>query len=448
MIKSVNNNFFNLSSINKFNLWIWLFFFSFAYEKPLFIISSFDRINPRLFDLVLLLGLPFLLKNRKIYIIPVLKQWVIIIMWFTFVVLIGALYFPIAVDVKIFMFYFLFEYYKGLLAIYIFLNIPKKYYSVQTIMSALIAGGLFVALYCVYELRLGVTETFVTGDIFITKPAGTVWGPYIGSYFEIALFVPLAFSIAFIKALYSKGQVRILLFVLAFFISWPVFFTGSRTAIFLFLLTLLGIILLIFKKSLLTFFLLIFVSISTLFFMDQTSFFSNPTENYTLDRLISLEADSHEDSIFNRISLGMNFSLSNYDYGNAMPYIGGGFYVAPVDGMPRVGYGIHNIFLFPFEQSGLIGLILFMIFIYVTIRTFRAGLKRLDKNSLIYGFIVALYSYFIASFLMGISAHTFWGGFSTYNFNHLRIILLVVVSMIVYDHMKLRKSISKVSFNN
>jgi hypothetical protein len=435
----ISTSLFSLRKINKYNLWVWFLFFSFAYEKPVFIVSSFDRLNPRLFDLVLLLGLTFLFKNRSIYKNPVFKQWITIVMWFTFVVLIGAFAFPLDWKVKMYMFYFLFEYYKGLLAIVVFLSIPQRYYSLEAIVSGLIAGGLFVAIYCLYELKVGVAETIVTDDIVLSKPIETVWGPFVGSYFEIAVFVPLVSSMAFVLLMHGKWLSRKIMSVLTLFISWPVLFTGSRTAIFLFLLTIMIIVIVNLRRSILVFIPLLLFTFSSLILTDTKNLLFDSDHNYTIERMLSLEQDNHHDSILSRLLLFKDFNLDNYDYRDLMPFIGGGFYVAPVSGEARVGYGIHNIYLFPFEQSGIIGVVFFILFIYVSIKILLEGLRTLDKGSLSYWFVVAVYAYFVASLIIGISGHSFWGGFSTGNFNSLRILLLVHASMIVLNSRKNRK---------
>lgn len=424
---------FSLKDINRYKIWIWLLFFSFAYEKPVFIISSLDKVNPRLFDLVLLMGI-FLIFNKKIkYKNPVFRQWALIVFWFTIVVTLGAIFYPFTWTVKKFMFYFLFEYYKGLLAIFIFLNIPKKYYSLETIVNALIAGGIFVASYCVYEFNAGISEVIVTGDNILRKPAGMVWGPYIGSYFEIAVFIPMAFSISFVLTLYNKGKNKILMTIVTLFISWPALFTGSRTAIFLLLLTFTIIILMSLKKSIWMLLTLAILFTGTMTLTNKLDLFFNVNENETLGRMEYLEEGNNSDSILNRILLIASYSFDGYDQENTLPAIGAGFYVAPVNGVYRVGYGVHNIYLFPMEQAGIIGLVLFLLFIFVSIKVLRKGLRQLDNNSLSYWFVVAVYSYFVASLLIGISGHTFWRGFGTYNFNTLRILLLVVASMIIVE---------------
>lgn len=430
---------FNLKDINRYKIWIWLLFFSFAYEKPVFIISSLDKVNPRLFDIVLLMGILLTFSKKTKYKNPVFRQWALIVFWFTIVVALGVIFYPFPWSVKQFMFYFLFEYYKGLLAIWIFLSIPKNYYSLETIVHALIAGGIFVAAYCVYEFNAGISEVIIAGDNVMRKPAGMVWGPYIGSYFEISVFVPMAFSIAYVLTLHSKGKNKILMIMVTLFISWPILFTGSRTTIFLWLLTLSIIILISLKKNIWMLLTIATLFVGTITLTNKLDFFFDVNKNETLSRMAYLEEDNHHDSILNRMLLIASFSFEGYDQGEALPAIGAGFYVAPVNGAYRVGYGVHNIYLFPLEQAGVIGLILFFMFIYVSIKILRKGLKQLDKNSLSYWFIVAVYAYFVASLLIGISGHTFWRGFTTYNFNTLRILLLVVASMIIIDNRKLQK---------
>ena len=436
----MKKKFINLEKINRYQVWIWLIFFSFAYEKPIFIISSLDKINPRLFDLLLLIGFFITLKKRSVYNNRIFKQWAMIIIWFTFVTLVGASLFPFPWDIKQFMFYFLFEYYKELLAIFILLKIPKTYYSINTIISAIIIGGIFVASYCVIELNVGIEDVIISDIKTISKPPGMVWGPYIGSYFEIAVYIPLAFSFSLAMLIYSKGINKIWLALITLFIAWPILFTGSRTAIFLALLSAAIIVIQSLKRSIWTLLILGFFLTIAIALTGKFDLFFNSDQNETLNRIESLEEsdsnDAVDDSILSRVLLFKDFNIDNYDVKEALPVLGAGFYVAPTEGGYRIGYGIHNIYLFPVEQAGVIGIILFVMFIFVSIRILKNGLKELDKNSQLFWFVSAVYAYFIASLLIGISGHTFWRGFTTYNFNTLRILLLVVSSMIIENHEK------------
>ena len=422
------------TSINKYNLWVWMLFFSFAYEKPVFFIASIDKVNPRLFDLVLLVGMFFLLKHPMKYSNPIFKLWLYLVSWFSVVTILGLIIFSFDGANNQFMVYFLFEYYKGILAVIIFLSIPKDRYSIKTIISAIIIGGLFVSLYCINEFNTGVTEIIISGTKSMLKPAGMVWGPYVGSYFEIAVYVPLSFTIALVSMFYIKKINRLWLVLIVLLIAWPVLFTGSRTAIFLLLLSFIIVILKSPKRST---FILIPLSIIIIGLFTFTNVFNVLLQqNETIERLQGFESSKSNqkfNSIESRLLIFKHFDVTSYDEANSLPIIGAGFYVAPINGLYRVGYGIHNIYLFPLEQAGIIGLILFLLFIYISITILLRGMRVLSKDSIEYWFVLAVFSYFIASLLIGLSGHTFWRGFTTYNFNTLRILLLVYASILIYN---------------
>jgi O-antigen ligase len=432
---------------NKYNLWVFLLFFSFAYEKPLLIISSLDKVNPRLFDLVLFFGLFFLLKHPIKYNNRIFKLWSYIIFWFTFCCFLGLVIFSFPINVKQLMIYFLFEYYKGLFIILIFLTIPKNQDTLKSVILGIIVGGLFVSAYCVYEFTTGVTEVLLTEGKSLIKPAGMVWGPYIGSYFEIAVYLPFAITISLVTSLYLKGKNKILLLTLTIFMSWPIFFTGSRTAIFLFLLCLIIISIFSIKKSfsVILSFTIIIIMLSS--FTNYLDFIYKGNE--TIDRLQRFESGKQEfNSVSSRLSILTQHDIYLYDEATLLPLIGGGFYVVPMEGKYRVGYGIHNIFLFPLEQSGIIGLILFIIFVYITFSVLWKGLRLIDKNKLEYWFVLGVLVYFVASLLIGLAGHTFWRGFTTYNFNTLRILSLVIATLVITDVIKKREKINEKNIIN
>ncbi len=412
-------------TINKYKTWLYLLLFSFAYEKPLIILSSMDKLNPRLFDIVLILGLLFTYGNKSSFNDEIYKKWCSIIAWFSICVMLGFLLFNIALDTKFFMLYYLLEYYKGVLALFILFKIPSGRVSLDDVFYPIIYGGVFVSLYCVYEITVGIEQVVLSDSLVLNKPRWLVWGPFVGAYFHIAVYMPLVTTLLFSKLVSSKGG-KWGWFVLFIFCSWPIFFCGSRTAIFLWLVTILCVTYYN-KKNRFVFFVGL-ASVIPLIFVIFTS--KSLSGNDTINRLQSFEssASTHADnSIVSRALYAANFGLTKYDEHTLLPIIGGGFYVAPVEGNARIGYGFHNIYFFIFEQSGFIGVLLFLVFI---ISFLKKGLRflNIEYEDTYYWFILAVVAYMVSSLILGWAGHTFWRGFATSNFNTLRVLLLVVAS--------------------
>jgi len=164
-------------------------------------------------------------------------------------------------------------------------------------------------------------------------------------------------------------------------------------------------------------------------------------EFQTIQRLESME-ETDFNSIQARITNFLNFDITSYEEGGIlMPFIGGGFYVAPVNGNFRIDYGVHNIFLFSFEQAGLLGFILFISVLITSNRQLRKGIKLFKKNKGVeFIFLTAVFSYFIASLIIGIAGHTFWRGFATNNMNTLRLAILIIASNVYLLHIKTNSS--------
>jgi hypothetical protein len=130
------------------------------------------------------------------------------------------------------------------------------------------------------------------------------------------------------------------------------------------------------------------------------------------------ESGNATDTIQSRLIF--TISPADYLYGAVMPFIGSGFYVSPVNiaysskyafvgdhgETYRVGYGIHNMYLFPFEQGGVVAFILFIMFLLSVHR----GLKRACKETspVNKGLAVGTRAFFYAMLIIGIGGQVFW----------------------------------------
>lgn len=423
--------------------WVWLLFFSFAYEKPILQLSSLDKANPRLFDLVIGIGLCLFFDRIKKPNNPILAYWALIVLWFSIVVVLHLLIYSTPWEYERFSLYFLFEYYKELLVVVLLLSVPRSDYNVETIMSAIICAGLFVSIYCFFELTLGSSEITISSGAVLKKGDGLVWGPYTGSYFEIAVFLPISAGICLCKALVGSAQKRNTFLFLSIAISWPIFFTGSRTAIFLWAMTVLLIIFMASRKNITA---VLFLSITGVMVYVLTSNYLpqfDVSQIGTISRMQGIEEYGGSNSIYERVVSFLNFDASNYDR-ETIYILGSGFYISPIDNHYRIGFGVHNIYLFPLEQAGIIGLLLFLLFLAKVFTTLSKSIAITRRGSVEYWFCVTVAIYIASSLVIGMSGHTFWRGFSTYNINSLRILLIVSAYVLASDYARGSRSFNRV----
>lgn len=423
------------TKIRIIQFWFYGLLLSFSYELPIINITSFDRLNPRLYDffsffgLFIVLPLIWQIKSHN----PIYRAWKYIVIWFSLCAISGLFLYSFPSQIELFSIFFAFKYFQDLLNLWLIVKILRtSWVTLRGTILCLITGGIFVAIYSLFEYNSGnYGEIEYMPGKFIMKPEGYIWGPFGNSYFQIANYIPLVFIITFTYSLIQVKIKKLFFIVLSLFLAWPILFCGSRTALALFFITILVFFTLYFIK--LNRYFIKIIPVFILLLTGTYYLFSTVSSEKltTLKRMENLETDESANDIEDRIALFQNFNLDHYEKeGLFVPLVGGGFYVAPKDGIYRIGYGFHNIYLFALEQAGLIGLILFLIFIAITLKkllTFQKGQQLLTYEKL---FILAISSYFIGQLIIGISGHTFWSGFGTNNFNSLRLIVLVVATTI------------------
>ncbi len=414
---------------------VWLFFLiiSFSYEKPVFILTNADRLNPRFFDIVFFssfLIYPFIKSNPINN--PIFKNWKYIVFWSGFILLSSVFIYPFPFSVDLFSFYYYFEFIKGFWVLYVFSKMPSNLINVRFIFRSFLLIGFFLLLYCFDEYYNGVTgEIEYLPGKFAYKPQGVIWGPFGNTYFQIANYLPFCSLIIFGFAFTKAGFFKYILILIAIVLALPLLVVGSRTGVALLLLSFGFFVFYQFRISGLSLFIIVIILLLG-FFSDsliQLKGFS------TVNRIISMEDhefNSSDDRFFNFLE----FNIFEYYYnGLLVPFFGGGFYVAPTYGNFRIGYGFHNIYLFAFEQLGFIGFFLFINFILKSLKSLKKSklLVSSFSNNLI--LLKVVLSYWIASLLIGFAGHTFWYGFATNNLNTFRILILMLAcsSIISFD---------------
>lgn len=440
MLSTYNNQWLSVNppspprpaSARKVEFW-WLYglILSFAHEWPILVLTSMDRINPRLFDVMVVIGILFVLpKLRRAVRLPrEFYYWALIVTIFVFCAIIYA-FFLLPFEYGQYSLFFAVKYVEGLLAIYIVLKIPLSIKQKRMIIWAIAIGGVYVATFSIYQYfttSAGGTIEIAPGK-FVRYFSKILTGPLSYNYFHLAQFSSLCTIVTLSLVETVRGTVkRWGVVALAGFVSWPLFFSGSRTGLALLAFsTAFGFLLLRGAKS---HFLGLLLAIGVVLIVAPISTnMEMLNESATFSRLSGSEG-SHN-SIENRLTSVFRLNLDNYRWSTLMPFIGGGFYVVPtIEGSYeryRVGYGFHNTYLFAFEQGGILAAIAFLYFLYAIIR--KLNHVRKVSAAADRAFSIAALSYMLASLPIYLAGQVFWIGFGSGHFNTFLLIVLLIAS--------------------
>ncbi len=415
-------------------LWLCALFLSFCYELPLVELTSMDRVNPRLFDVVFLAGLFFIYPtiDRTIPTPKLFKIWVGIVAIFGFCAAAWTLWVPFE-HIK-FSWFFLFRYVQGLVTVYMVIKIPLSSRQKKILHYLVVVGGVVVALYAVPEYVRGGTvkmamkktekEVIVAEGVLLS-----CLGP---NNFHLAQFSAMAsvMTLAFFHA--AKTSVtKFLCFALGAFVSWPAFFCGSRGGMvavglswgFLFLFSKFS-----FKANVIILMVLAFFIIAVL--SPQLLSVSYLREkSLTFDRFFG-KREAGTGEIFHGFDFNMEMVRGYRWQGWRIPFIGAGFGFAPVtypDGtmVYRHSFGIHNSYLFALEQGGLGVFVLFIVFLVVCSKSLKR-MRKWPSNKSDYAFALGMHSYFFAILVVMLPGQIFWRGFGSVNFNTYLIMLFIL----------------------
>ena len=399
-------------------LWVIFLLSSFFYEYPILDISSYDRLNPRLLDVAFLVGVFVVRKDWRFGRLSMpLQAWVLIVVWFCFCAVISFLIYP--EEYGIFSLWRAAKYTEGLSILYMLSLVRFNEAKINFIYKVIFIGSCFVALYCIFELFDNRTEVELIPGVQVQVAEGTLTGPFgTGSYFQIAQTVAFCYCLMLGFSTRYRDLGRQCIFVaVSFILSWPLMFSGSRTGLGLAVIAAMVIFVIDrgIRKAMIVVAVLL-VPLATLSAYDRLS--EQLESGLTIQRLLEFQSEVDSDNnIENRFSISID--LDEYSAGWLLPIVGAGFYIAPVNyggsEIYRLDFGKHNIYLFAFEQAGLIGLLLFIFFLW---RMF-TGLwiaRKLATGSQ-KGLIIGCFSFLVASAIIGFGAHNFWQGFASGNFN-------------------------------
>lgn len=409
--------------------WLCALILSFAYEQPLVYLTPYDRTNPRLFDVLVIVGVVAVLplRGQSHYVSRTFNIWRSLVAWFCFCALVWAIG-ELPWDYGMYSIFRALTYLEGLIALYIALRIPLDERRKWILHGLMVICGVFVAAYCILEYQQGFTAVIVRPDLEVQIEKGSLVGPFGSSYFQLAQTQSLFFVFAMTFRYARNGTLsNALLPIVALFIGWPLMSSGSRTGLGLALLAV--CILFFLDRRLLGSLkfspLLVLLALSV---FDYDFFSQIFSDSYTIKRAV--EMGDTENSLLKRMETVFGFSQVQYKAGAMLYFLGGGFYVSPViDGgveRYRIDYGVHSLFLFPFEQAGIIGFILFIRFAASALRTMRKC--RLSIGGSDRDFSNAVLAYFVASLLVGVGGHNFWQGFDSGNVNTLILLAILMAA--------------------
>lgn len=356
-------------------LWLCGLVLSFCYALPLVIVTTKYRMNPRLYDVFFVIGMLTVFPNlRKISQLPKLfRVWCWIVATFTVCAVIWLPQFPWFYGKYIV--YWLAKYFEGLLAIYMVVRIPLTSQQKKIMHYLVVVGGIVVACYAIPQyLRGGAGPIYIprAGKELVFR-AGTLTSCLTpGGYLHVAIFSTMAsvMTLAFYHSLKSTIS-KLLCLGLGVFVSWPAFFCGARAGLVGPILAW-GYLFLVSKASFkaIIIVLMLFLSLFTLVYTPKML-----SPEYLSEKSLSIERFLEAEEGTAKLDIRSRFTLDWYQpslyrwQGWRIPFIGAGFMVAPhtyPDGMRkyRVGYGIHNAYLFALEQGGVAAFILFIVFLF------------------------------------------------------------------------------------
>lgn len=424
-------------------IWLCSLILSFCYELPLVQVTAMDRLNPRFFDIVFIVGMitvfPYL--NRVGQTPRLFRIWTGIVATFSVCALVWFPFFPWYYGK--YSIWFALKYLQGLFCIYTAVNMPLTSQQKKILHHLVMTGGIVVTLFAIPQyLRGGVGRFIVarTGEE-LTPGLGFLYSSLGRGYFHIAMFSSM--SSVMTLALFQSAKTtlsRVLYLGIGLLIGWPAFFCGARAGVVTCLIGWVSLFLLS-KASFKVIVLVTTIGVLGFLFLYVPKVLSIEylaEKSATFRRFQGLEESGGKGkTIASRLTLDW-YQLDKYKWqGWRIPFVGGGFMVVPVTELDgslryRIGYGVHNDYLFALEQGGLVAFILLIAFLIVC----RNNLKRmhtLDKNEADRAFAIGMHAFFHGLLVAMWGGQIFWHGFEKVNFNTYMILLFVLASTMSFS---------------
>ena len=390
---------------------------SFSYELPLVNLTRYDRLNPRLFDVAsVLLVLYWLFAGRVsgwrlTWRNPVVKSWLIVCLFFGLATASSRLWIP--ADKYPYSVFFYLKYLESMVVILLTAAAPWDEEARRKALWVALVGAQWVCLYAILQyFNIVSTHRYLpTGEMIIMFEKG-IYSTLGNTYFHLGMYSVLCFLIGLTLIMSSTGLAKLFSIVMTALCVVPAVLSGSKAG---FLGLLISSILIVTEKQYrrIMGIAVVILCVGVGIYLYQTS--------VTRERIET----GHGGTPMQRLMSGPLTLMEAYrEHGVRLLLVGGGFYVVPIGGKYRIGYGNHNIFLFPLEQAGvggfLAGLWLWFSLRRGLIRASREGQGKLPVlNSLASAMKVFLYCLMI----VGIAGQVFYFGFGT---EHLTDYILVM----------------------
>jgi hypothetical protein len=399
---------------------------AFCYELPLIEITSYDRFNPRLVDVMTVIALIFTRwrrnpNNKLLRIWEVMTGIFVTVAVISYVVLLPPPY-------GYYSLFFAFKYVETLAGLWVLTGFAWQNHHIEKMLRFFCYGMIFAGAYGLLQY-FGVigSERYLPTGMLIVKQEDIILATFGITYFHSGMMGAIGTGVA--TALLQRKAIALPIFGLAFSASaFLALFSGSRSG----LAAMIIILAIMLSKSWKHLALggVLLGAIAGVGVVD-----------YVRDNSVTsqrIEDTENKNSVENRLTADylQLFGPTLKLHGIKMLLVGGGFYAVPIadssssDGLKyRVAYGFHNIHFFTLEQAGLGA---FIIAIYFWYQVVKRGVRARHNELGRLGLAVALV---IVS--IGWVGQIFYHGFGTENMVTFQLFLMIaLITMVKNDNPK------------
>ena len=392
-----------------------LIIFSFFFELPLVEFTQYDRLNPRLFDLALILAL-FNVRWSINRANSVVLSWELLTATFVFSAIVS---FALLVPIKygLYSLFFGFKYIECLLALWILTGIQWTREDILYFLKAANLGIIVAGTWGFLQFLgyLPQERYLPTGEKIVTQE-GVILATFGSTYFHSGFMGAAGAGICLLLML-KKAFPIYLTVPGVFFGLFLALFSGSRSALVMALI-IIGSIVFRNTKHLV-------ISVVCFFFL----LLANPVIDYIKTNSLTFKRleEGGASTVEGRISANYLDLVPIYweTHGAKLLAVGGGFYVVPLPNSSgelkyRIGYGLHNIHFFPLEQAGVLA---FLFSIYFWFIVFKKCIENYRKNE----FAPLGVGLAISIFIVGWFGQIFFFGFGTENMVVFQVIMIALL---------------------
>lgn len=411
-----NNTFDHLRKPGKRDILLCtLLLVSLCYELPLAEITAYDRLNPRLFDVTLIIAIFFTnwKRNKKLKIVRV---WEILTGIFVFSAIVSYM---ILLPIKYgyFSLFFAGKYIETLFALWIMTGLAWKKEHIEHLLKYFCIGMIFAGTWGLLQF-IGIfdSDRYLPDGTKILMKSGIVLATFGPIYFHAGVMGAIGAGISL--SLFMNRSISKKLFIPAFIASvFLASFSGSRAALALVIFIILVLVIKNFKYIAIT-----TVLVSTILLIPGVKTFMQDN-SVTVQRI---EKNSVNNTIERRAGANYFAMMANTIsvHGPSLILFGGGFYAVPMPDSQgnmkyRVGYGLHNIHFVTFEQAGFAA---FLVAIYFWFTAINTGYKNKEHPLGRCGLGISA-----GIALLGWTGQIFYHGFGTENMLSAQLILITLL---------------------